>query len=79
MGEFGLQATWLTAAERTTPSWSTFPHFGGVEESPFRIDWVLASPSAEVLEASITATRPGVSPSDHLPAQARCGCPVSGS
>ena len=79
MGQFGLQATWLTAAERTIPSWSTFPYFGGVEESPFRIDWVLLSPSAEVLEASITATRPGVSPSDHLPAQARCGCPVSGS
>src|SRR5699024_1813014 len=41
VGQFGLQATWLTAAERTIPSWSTFPYFGGVEEAPFRIDWVL--------------------------------------
>ena len=47
---------------------------------PFRIDWVLASPGVEVLEASITATRPGgVFPSDHLPVQATMRVPVSRS
>ena len=78
--DFGMQDTWLDAAERTTPGWSTFPHFGEVEESPFRIDWILASPGVEVLEASINATRPGgVFPSDHLPVQATVRVPRSGS
>ena len=76
--EFGLQDTWREAAARTTPGWGTFPHFGEVEESDFRIDWILASPGVEVLEASINAERPGgVFPSDHLPVQASVRLPVT--
>lgn len=78
--EFGLQDTWREAAERTTPGWGTFPHFKEVEESDFRIDWILTSPGAEVLEASINAGRPGgVFPSDHLPVQASVRMPVTGA
>ena len=78
--EFGLQDTWREAAERTTPGWGTFPHFGEVEVSDFRIDWILASPGVEVLEASINAARPGgVFPSDHLPVQASVRLPLTES
>ena len=78
--EFGLQDTWREAAERTTPGWGTFPHFGEVEVSDFRIDWILASPGVEVLEAAINAGRPGgVFPSDHLPVQASVRLPLTES
>ena len=78
--EFGLQDTWREAAERTTPGWGTFPHFGEVEVSDFRIDWILASPGVEVLEAAINAGRPGgVFPSDHLPVQANVRLPLTES
>lgn len=76
--EFGLQDTWRAAERRTSPGWGTFPHFEDVEESDFRIDWILASPDVRVLEASINAMRPdGVFPSDHLPVQARVAVPAS--
>ena len=76
--EFGLQDTWREAAERTTPGWGTFPHFGEVEVSDFRIAWILASPGVEVLEAAINAERPGgVFPSDHLPVQASVRLPLT--
>ncbi|MFE7606468.1 endonuclease/exonuclease/phosphatase family protein [Brachybacterium paraconglomeratum] len=76
--EFGPQYMWRETAERTTPGWGTFPHFGEVEESDFRIDWILASPGVEVLEASINAARPGgVFPSDHLPVPASVRVPVA--
>lgn len=78
--EFGLQDTWREAAARTTPGWGTFPHFGEVEVADFRIDWILASPGVEVLEAAINAERPGgVFPSDHLPVQASVRLPLTES
>ncbi|MGP9537324.1 endonuclease/exonuclease/phosphatase family protein [Brachybacterium sp. AOP43-C2-M15] len=78
--EFGLQDTWLAAERRTSPGWGTFPHFQDVEESEFRIDWILASQDVQVLDASINAMRPdGVFPSDHLPVQAQVRMPGAGS
>jgi endonuclease/exonuclease/phosphatase family metal-dependent hydrolase len=75
--DFGLQDSWRTAQQRLSPAWSTFPHFGEAEESDFRIDWILLSQDAHVLDATINAARPGgIWPSDHLPVQARVLLPA---
>ena len=74
--EFGLQDSWTAAEQRLSPAWSTFPHFEDVEESEFRIDWILLSQDVQVLEAAIDASRPGgVFPSDHLPVRTRVVLP----
>lgn len=74
--EFGLQDSWLAAEEQLSPAWTTFPFFSEVEESDFRIDWILASPGIRVESATINAFRlDGVYPSDHLPVQARLQLP----
>lgn len=76
VGDFGLQDSWLAAEQQLSPGWSTFPFFKDVEESDFRIDWILLSQGAQVLDAKINDTRPdGVFPSDHLPVQARVVLP----
>ncbi|MGO3210247.1 endonuclease/exonuclease/phosphatase family protein [Brachybacterium sp.] len=78
--EFGLQDSWLAAEQQLSPAWSTFPHFGEVEESEFRIDWILLSQGVRVLDARIDDSRPdGVFPSDHLPVRARVRVPMSPS
>lgn len=75
--DFGLQDSWRVAERRLSPSWGTFPFFGEVQESPFRIDWILLSPGTTVRDARINDTRPGgVFPSDHLPVQARVVLPA---
>lgn len=74
--DFGLQDSWRAATRRLSPAWGTFPFFGEVEESTHRIDWILLSQGAQVLDARINDTRPdGVFPSDHLPVQARVVLP----
>ena len=74
--DFGLQDSWLAAEQQLSPAWSTFPFFQDVEESPFRIDWILLSQDMQILDARINDTRPdGVFPSDHLPVQARVVLP----
>lgn len=72
----GLQDSWVAAQQRLSPQLSTFPFFGEVEESDFRIDWILLSEGVRVLDATIDARRPGgVFPSDHLPVQAHVVLP----
>lgn len=72
----GLQDSWVAAEQRLSPQLSTFPLFGEVEESDFRIDWILLSQGVRVLDATIDARRPGGAfPSDHLPVQAHVVLP----
>jgi endonuclease/exonuclease/phosphatase family metal-dependent hydrolase len=72
----GLQDSWVAAEERLSPQVSTFPFFGEIEESDFRIDWILLSQGVRVLDATICTLRPeGVYPSDHLPVQAHVVMP----
>ncbi|PWH07262.1 hypothetical protein DEO23_00980 [Brachybacterium endophyticum] len=72
----GLQDSWHAAEQRLSPHLSTFPCFGEVEESDFRIDWILLSQGVRVLDARICDLRPGgVFPSDHLPVQAHVVMP----
>ncbi|GAA1724873.1 endonuclease/exonuclease/phosphatase family protein [Isoptericola hypogeus] len=67
----GLVDTWRAAGERLTPETGTFPDYGEPVPGGDRIDWVLATPGAEVLAAAINPwTSGGRSPSDHLPVQA---------
>ena len=69
--EFGLQDTWRDAAERTTPGWGTFPHFGEVEESPFRIDWILVRDLVVEEYAARVPLLEGRAASDHATVTAR--------
>ena len=69
--EFGLQDSWLAAERQLSPAWSTFPHFGEVEESEFRIDWILLSQGVRVLDGIDDSRPDGVFPSDHLPVRAQ--------
>ncbi|MGP4114125.1 endonuclease/exonuclease/phosphatase family protein [Streptomyces sp. 4N509B] len=67
----GLVDTWDAAARRLTPAWGTFPNYQDPVEGGNRIDWVLATPGVEVLQAAINTFRvDGRYPSDHVPVQA---------
>lgn len=73
---FGLQDSWLAAEERLSPGWSTFPFFEEPTESPFRIDWILASSGVRVRDARIDDFRlDGDYPSDHMPVHATVDLP----
>lgn len=78
--EYGLQDSWLAAEERLSPGWGTFPFFRDVEESDFRIDWILLSQDVHVATARIDDFRlDGVFPSDHLPVRAQLELPTARS
>ena len=76
VGGGSLRDTWTAAQERVTEPWGTFPHYRRPRHGGKRIDWILASPSIEVLAAGINVTRYGGAwPSDHAAVHAvvRCG------
>lgn len=71
-----LLDTWLNAAERLTPAYSSFSGWNEPEVGEHRIDWILATPGVRTDRAAINpcldaATRP----SDHLPVQASVTLP----
>jgi endonuclease/exonuclease/phosphatase family metal-dependent hydrolase len=61
-----LRDSWAAAAERLTPAWGTFLDYRAPRLDRKRIDWVLVSPTIEVVAVGIDAARHhGVWPSDH--------------
>jgi endonuclease/exonuclease/phosphatase family metal-dependent hydrolase len=66
-----LQDAWVSAEERLTDAWGTFPNYRAPQRDRKRIDWILASKTVLVTEAATNPTRyGGVAASDHLPVQA---------
>lgn len=66
-----LHDSWLAAQARLTESWGTFPNYRRPRAGRKRIDWILATPTIEVVSAAINVRRiSGRWPSDHAPVQA---------
>ena len=67
----GLTDTWLAAAHRRTPEYSTFHGYRPPVPHGARIDWILTRGARAVSAAAInTFARDGQFPSDHFPVQA---------
>ena len=67
----GLSDSWLAAAHRRTPRYTTWHDYRPLRENGRRIDWILTRGPVTVRAAAInTFTRDGQFPSDHLPVQA---------
>lgn len=63
--------TWAAAVKQVTPAYGTFPNYKDPIEGADRIDWILATPEVQVLEAAINTFHQGDRyPSDHVPVQA---------
>ncbi|PRZ13185.1 endonuclease/exonuclease/phosphatase family protein [Nesterenkonia sandarakina] len=74
-----LADTWAVAAQRESQQWGTFPNYRAPRLDRGRIDWVMVSPTVEVLRAAINPTRhAGGWASDHLPVQAVLHLPPRG-
>ncbi|MBC7724308.1 MAG: endonuclease/exonuclease/phosphatase family protein [Burkholderiaceae bacterium] len=67
----GLLDSWDTTGDRLTDAWGTFPNYRAPQLGRKRIDWILVSPSIEVVSAAINVAQfDGKWPSDHAPVQA---------
>lgn len=65
-----LNDSWMVG-KRISESWGTFPNYRDPQHGRKRIDWILVSPSVEVLISAINTTRfDGAWASDHTPVQA---------
>lgn len=65
-----LDDSWMVG-HRITESWGTFPNYRDPQHGRKRIDWILTTPTIEVLVAAINTTRfDGAWASDHAPVQA---------
>ncbi|WP_165068097.1 endonuclease/exonuclease/phosphatase family protein [Marisediminicola senii] len=66
-----LVDSWTAAGNRLTESWGTFPNYSPPVLGRKRIDWILTTPTVDVLSAAINVRRnPGGWPSDHTPIHA---------
>lgn len=65
-----LVDSWVVG-DRRSESWGTFPNYRPPQHGRKRIDWILATPSIDVLAAAINvSTFDGGWPSDHTPVHA---------
>jgi endonuclease/exonuclease/phosphatase family metal-dependent hydrolase len=61
-----LLDAWTASSERRTPPWGTFSNYRPPKTDRKRIDWILTSPTIDVCEAAINASRvDGAAASDH--------------
>jgi endonuclease/exonuclease/phosphatase family metal-dependent hydrolase len=66
-----LVDSWQVSRDRLTEAWGSFPNYREPVLERKRIDWILVSPSVEVVATAINTTRyQGRWPSDHAPVQA---------
>lgn len=71
-----LRDSWSSAREQVTEEWGTFPHYRAPQRGRKRIDWILVTPTIDVLKAGINVNRySGAWPSDHAPVQAELRLP----
>jgi endonuclease/exonuclease/phosphatase family metal-dependent hydrolase len=71
MASGALVDSWIVTPKRLSEAWGTFPNYRAPKLERKRIDWILASPTIEVVSAGINVTRfDGGWPSDHTPVQA---------
>jgi endonuclease/exonuclease/phosphatase family metal-dependent hydrolase len=69
-----LVDSWQVSRDRLTEAWGSFPNYRDPVLERKRIDWILVSPSIEVVASAINTTRyQGRWPSDHAPVQAVLG------
>ncbi|MCU1470266.1 MAG: endonuclease/exonuclease/phosphatase family protein [Glaciihabitans sp.] len=70
-GAGALVDCWNGSETRLSESWGTFPNYRAPTLERKRIDWILVTPTVEVLRSAINVTRyEGAWPSDHAPVQA---------
>jgi endonuclease/exonuclease/phosphatase family metal-dependent hydrolase len=66
-----LDDYWDKSQKRLTQPWGTFPDYSAPKLQRKRIDWILVTPTVEVVRSAVNITRyAGKWPSDHAPVQA---------